>query len=1185
MESSMARVLVLAVAVLLWAVSAAAQTTRTVCASGCDFSNFQSAIDASVCGDTITLAAGETFTGNFQLTNTAVCGTRITIRSNTADGNLPAVGVRAGTGRTITVDGVNYTMPDHRPFMPNIQASAGGLPAIRAAVGARDYTLLGLEVLPNPQGFNVLVELGVNTVAQRLVSEQPRNITVDRCILSGDDIFGQKVGIDFNGANLAITNSWVEKMAGLGQDAIAIRGINGSGPVLIENNFAEGAAENLIIGGDDPWMMTSADPAAGATTTTATLSGFADRAGTAFGSIATLKVGQRIAFLAETGTTRHHTYVRNCGTTTPGATCSSNTITYDAIPSAPDTGVNGDVRWGEIMTGVTVRRNLIYKPLSWKNPIIGAVGTVTATPFTTGGTLAAGTYYYRVTPLNDESYNGNNAYGTTSVEVSAVTTGTTGRVSLSWPAVANATHYRVFRGTAAGTYTGYLLVTGAITLSDTGTGLTAGTIPSVSRWVEKTLFELKFSRDVLVEDNIMENAWGGQGDAYGQCAWIKSNSTNFCEFCETNNVTWRRNICRNVNGYFNFLASNFIGANAAANLENVDVRDSLFQNSSTANGPSVDAVRVNGPVKNLTLDHNTFTKSARGFLYFTSALTTPGFRASNNVIPSGTYGIFGLSCTTGVGCLTKHAPDAVFDGNVLAGTAAATHPALTNLYPSVASFETNFENYGAGVTGNYALTSESAWLLNGTDGVNRGADISAVLSGTNGVIMGAASGAVQPPSITTVGLTPGTAGLAYTATLSAISGTAPYTWSVVSGAVPGGSSLSSAGVLTWASPTVSSTSFTVRVTDSTSGTALTDDQPLTLTINAAPVALNITTTSPLTAGTVPLPYAVQLAATGGTEPYTWAVTSGTLPAGLTLSTTGLLAGVPTAAGVSSFTVTVTDSVSVTDPQAYSLTMAAESPGCSRGTTIIGGITLEGARFVGPVAPTACVRVGDKWDNTAVSPPREHVAITASPAATWTAVSGIVTATHGVLSSMHSDTVTGTLQAGDTLVAIEDAAGAIKLDRMPVGAAGTIATSTGDGLTWTVPVNTTVLGAPASQSVTLYSGSATVNSNVAAGGAELVASGRHRIKVDLENSTQIAITSYMVGACATSPATVLQIEYWDGAAWQPTGATAACSTGHKEGAFSSLAPGARAQDRILRAYYSDGDGAADPSLTLVQIRVR
>jgi hypothetical protein len=54
-----------------------------------------------------------------------------------------------------------------------------------------------------------------------------------------------------------------------------------------------------------------------------------------------------------------------------------------------------------------------------------------------------------------------------------------------------------------------------------------------------------------------------------------------------------------------------------------------------------------------------------------------------------------------------------------------------------------------------------------------------------------------------------------------------------------------------------------------------------------------------------------LNATGGTGPYTWAVTTGTLPTGLTLSGSGMVSGIPTTAGTFSFTVTVTDAATPT----------------------------------------------------------------------------------------------------------------------------------------------------------------------------------------------------------------------------------------------------------------------------------
>ncbi len=69
------------------------------------------------------------------------------------------------------------------------------------------------------------------------------------------------------------------------------------------------------------------------------------------------------------------------------------------------------------------------------------------------------------------------------------------------------------------------------------------------------------------------------------------------------------------------------------------------------------------------------------------------------------------------------------------------------------------------------------------------------------------------------------------------------------------------------------------------------------------------TTSGLPQGQQGEAYSAAFAATGGTQPYSWSVTGGTLPAGITLNANGDLSGTPTAAGTSSFTVTVTDAAS------------------------------------------------------------------------------------------------------------------------------------------------------------------------------------------------------------------------------------------------------------------------------------
>jgi uncharacterized protein (TIGR03437 family) len=74
----------------------------------------------------------------------------------------------------------------------------------------------------------------------------------------------------------------------------------------------------------------------------------------------------------------------------------------------------------------------------------------------------------------------------------------------------------------------------------------------------------------------------------------------------------------------------------------------------------------------------------------------------------------------------------------------------------------------------------------------------------------------------------------------------------------------------------------------------------------APVPLTITTASPLQPATTYSGYSLALIATGGSAPYSWLISSGSLPSGLKLSASGTISGTPTTAGLSIFTITVTD---------------------------------------------------------------------------------------------------------------------------------------------------------------------------------------------------------------------------------------------------------------------------------------
>ena len=140
----------------------------------------------------------------------------------------------------------------------------------------------------------------------------------------------------------------------------------------------------------------------------------------------------------------------------------------------------------------------------------------------------------------------------------------------------------------------------------------------------------------------------------------------------------------------------------------------------------------------------------------------------------------------------------------------------------------------------------------------------------------------------------GALGVAYSQTLQATGGTAPYTWSATG--LPTWLTLAPTTGILSGTPTAGGTStIAITVTDAVQGTATAS---LSLTVGAFAI-----TPSTLPTGFVTVPYTVTLTV-AGTTVANWAVTAGSLPAGLALnSSTGIISGTPTAAGSSPFTIT------------------------------------------------------------------------------------------------------------------------------------------------------------------------------------------------------------------------------------------------------------------------------------------
>ncbi len=316
----------------------------------------------------------------------------------------------------------------------------------------------------------------------------------------------------------------------------------------------------------------------------------------------------------------------------------------------------------------------------------------------------------------------------------------------------------------------------------------------------------------------------------------------------------------------------------------------------------------------------------------------------------------GLSSPTNASIARGTGTGTIVNDDVVVTVGPASLPAATagTAYSQTLSASGGTPSYSFAVTAGAlpaGLTLSSAGVLSGIPTASGTFNITATATdsgsspttGSRAYTLTVAAPTVVLPATS---LPAGAAGAAYATALSpATGGVAPYTYVVTAGALPAGITLNSASGALSGTPTAAGTfAFTVRATDSTTGTPGQASRSYSITV-AAPVLTIAPTTLP--PGSVGVAYNQTLTTTGGTAPYTYSVTTGTLPGGVALSTGGVLSGTPTASGNFSFTVTATDANGFTASVAYVVALAV--PTVAAIPTLADGMLVLLAAIMGVMA--------------------------------------------------------------------------------------------------------------------------------------------------------------------------------------------------------------------------------------------
>ena len=247
-------------------------------------------------------------------------------------------------------------------------------------------------------------------------------------------------------------------------------------------------------------------------------------------------------------------------------------------------------------------------------------------------------------------------------------------------------------------------------------------------WTVKNLFELKNARRVAVRRNVMQFNWEGGQPGYA-IVLTPRNSSGQTPWVVIEDVEFSGNVVAHSGGGFNLLGRDNTAPSGL--LVRVTIRDNLFYDIDDSWDGSGTFAQIGGGARDVIFDHNTVMHSGNIVTFYgtngvdgngTPIAVEPviGFVFTNNLLRHNTYGIFGSGQAYGSQALAFYAPGAIVRRNAMATDKSmeSRYPP-DNLFPSVASFTTSFQNVAAH---DYRLMAGSPFANAGTDGRNLGCE-------------------------------------------------------------------------------------------------------------------------------------------------------------------------------------------------------------------------------------------------------------------------------------------------------------------------------------------------------------------------------------------------------------------------------------------------------------------------------